>query len=1038
MRKKITSLGFGLLMMLGLSTTNAETYKWSIEEGETLSSFSEVSVTVEGATTVEEYYYLRVQLNRAGTTEALASAYGDFDTTTNTATFKIPDYYLWPDYPLTQDGDYTITLADGAFLVDGVESAKQVLNFKIDSPDQYVNLSDVTVDPASCNIEELFDKVTLTLPEKVTSVTFNEVDGDSYGNTKLTAKAQFIISGYSYGELDMTAEGNVVTLTPTEALKKVQRRAGNWYIRVLPGSMTFNGDAANTHSTWLIGPYTMPQFENLEITPESGNIVSLNKFTVKFSTWEATVEASDDESLCPALYYYNENLSTYEFAANFNVEIVAGEEPVAVLTLDETATASLPLGKYKVVVPKGAYTVTDPYNGNEYISAALEAEYTLIEKPNVSTVPTWSIEENAVLPEFSEVTMTFAEATEISYIGEYSYPYISVNKVNDDGSLTPWPNDSSSGTLSVTIDGQKVLLYMNEYSFEPDYPIDVDGTYRVVVPAGKFAFEGIDSFTNDELTLTFQVDAVDPVITMTNTTIDPAPCELTAPLQEVFTITINDFEGEITLQNEITEEYVWNEETEGYDIIEVEAPYQAQLRCDIGYFEMEAGRFDITVNGNVLTLTADPSAVSEDQYYYPGDYYIQIPKKALIVDGDENKFNEQLRYGAYPVVYRSEGVVTSPEPGTEVEELSTFVVEYPDEWRTAQMPTENAAVAKVYVYDEAASEYVEKADLTVTLGLNEDENPMAELTLAEPITESGKYKLVIPRHTVEFYDESEGKTVENELLEAEYTIVAAEVPVVLIATPADGETVDKIVNISLEWQGATTVELDNTMMIGGAKLYKDGSEEAYSDMICSPLGTGTIAYLDALTYATENGDYTIEIAEGMFTVDGQPWEAITLHYTIAGKEVTLTDIGETPLAKLEMNVTPCETVEVNSGASGNVTLAYLVNGITEVGTYEVEVKDAAKAELTLSTNAELQNGDYVVWIPEGYFLFDGEECADIKIYFDGVEFSGVADINLDATDLNIYSVNGMLIKRNGSVSDLNSLDSGIYIVNGKKVLINKK
>ena len=101
----------------------------------------------------------------------------------------------------------------------------------------------------------------------------------------------------------------------------------------------------------------------------------------------------------------------------------------------------------------------------------------------------------------------------------------------------------------------------------------------------------------------------------------------------------------------------------------------------------------------------------------------------------------------------------------------------------------------------------------------------------------------------------------------------------------------------------------------------------------------------------------------------------------------------------------------------------------------MEILSGNTAALTLSTNRELVNGDYVIWIPDGQFFFDGKPNNDIKIYYEGVYVVGIEGVDMDAKNLNIYNVNGMLIKRNGSLRDLNELEPGIYVVNGQKMMV---
>lgn len=130
-----------------------------------------------------------------------------------------------------------------------------------------------------------------------------------------------------------------------------------------------------------------------------------------------------------------------------------------------------------------------------------------------------------------------------------------------------------------------------------------------------------------------------------------------------------------------------------------------------------------------------------------------------------------------------------------------------------------------------------------------------------------------------------------------------------------------------------------------------------------------------------------------------------------------------------------------------------LSGTVRAMIYDPEYKDIAlelDKEVTITDNNELvlnlsslESGEYEVVIPEAYvFVFDGDEkylSPDLWLEFtvENSGNSGVRITGITTAEGVVYDLNG---RKAGMVSEggnYDKLSEGIYIVNGKKVLIRK-
>lgn len=837
--------------------------------------------------------------------------------------------------------------------------------------------------------------------------------------------AEFDYNTYQY--VVNVEEGGKIKLTFRDALTQ----EAEYKIDFSADALAFNGftDVVNTASTisFDITSNAPIKASNTTIDPAAGGISGFPEtFTMTIDNADITaVEVGMVEEYDYSIWDYvsvpakARFMSTdYYVEVSYDITVDADDCKKIIFTKSADSYAQFDDTKqYYFQVPAGALVVNKNAETGEFTQND-EINFGLYEKFAVEVTP--SVDD--VLYSVKDFVIT-ANTPVLTYVANEENP-VMINYIDPEfGMISP---------MTATVNAVEGVA--NQFVLSLEMEAKQPGEYTLYVPAGTFLYNGDENLPVEEISNVYEVIA-EPIDEGVTTV--PAQGDLDINMVGGTFRSVNvmfpedvmrnpDFKGEITLA------------INGTIVSSVEKLSAGELPTELGI-------------------------IFPDKFTLNGTYTVTMPRGAAlyVADGRESSsqvFTWNVTGGFTP----GEGVTVNPEEG-EVESLSVITLTFNEHEIAGKNIWYNgsalAANGNVTLRDASGSIV---AECTVSemspseAGYNSVEIKLCEVgtSNAIEITKPGEYTLTVPEGIVNFNKNGAnpctcgecsscttsrtgtGNGNYNEELTFTWTIPG---DATLVATPADGSVVESLINIQLEWQDAGSVTVDTNLMIGGAKLYKvvEGTENEFvSDMICSPIGEGgTTAVIDIMNPISENGVYVVEIAEGMFTVDGKAWEAVTLTYTIARAEVTLEETGDAPLAKFLMTVSPCESIEVNPETADVITLWYTTSGEQRMGEYTVENITASTAELVLQEGVELKDGDYVVWIPEGYFLFDGKPCADFKVFFEDVIIDSIYGISLDAQNLNIYSVNGMLIKRNGSITDLNELEPGIYIINGKKVMV---
>lgn len=209
---------------------------------------------------------------------------------------------------------------------------------------------------------------------------------------------------------------------------------------------------------------------------------------------------------------------------------------------------------------------------------------------------------------------------------------------------------------------------------------------------------------------------------------------------------------------------------------------------------------------------------------------------------------------------------------------------------------------------------------------------------------------------------------------------------------------------------------------------------------------------------TEPGNYALIIPSNSFALSNGGYDqynskSMVISYTIEG--------GEVPevVYDLEGTITPAPGSDVESISEFKISypedvyiVGYDVYLLDEQGN---EVAKAEKIEFDPNdwdnchdvfitfTPAVTEDGEYTLYIPQGtigdetYGMENGvtgRANPDIRAQY-SIKAVGVDTIVAEGVTGDVYDITGKLVVRDASATQINGLDKGIYIINGKKVVV---
>lgn len=417
-----------------------------------------------------------------------------------------------------------------------------------------------------------------------------------------------------------------------------------------------------------------------------------------------------------------------------------------------------------------------------------------------------------------------------------------------------------------------------------------------------------------------------------------------------------------------------------------------------------------------------------------GPYVLTIPA-GTVTNAEGTNGNELIQ--AYYTIYNPFSDYTINPSAGEYTSLSKFEVAFSSAEATTQL---------VSIDTKATLGGVESTGITYN-----GDTKVLTVTFPE-VTKAGSYELIIPAGTIT------DSANENYEIRANYTIADPFANPTI--TPADGKHLNTILEVSVTFENAfpegTTLGDANTVTLTDGEGVSVNAVRVveYEDR------TGYDVIFDQIS---NDGTYTVNIPAGFLKYADNASAALQATYTIQKPTGVFANFTSEPAAG---NWIPTATwsyiyVDFPDIPSDDVTgvgnIPATFSGIGTTPDLDVTGYSLTPNKVNQDGHLRLQymyfnpsyinlnqlDGFYELTIPEGTFTYTtaaraSERSPEIIIpYTIGNIATGIESVEASEDTVNVYDLTGRQLLKDADASELRTLANGLYIVNGKKVLLRR-